>query len=214
MNAGARPRGLLVAIDGTRGRDVADDARRLWDALKGSGVKGGISWWDASGTFFEARQVKKKEFVPSPRTLILFYAVDLQFRLRWEIEPLLAEGCTVVAAPYTETVRTFGRAAGLPKDWVDAVLAPLPRADVTFCARERKKKSGWKGTTAEGFCETCALAMINDGQQFDPVRLRAAMIDAFDRRQRRGALIPLRKKTIRRLVKQVRAQRPRSGGTK
>jgi len=35
----------------------------VWGALKDAGADGGISWWDASGTFFEARQVKRKEFV-------------------------------------------------------------------------------------------------------------------------------------------------------
>jgi len=204
MNGDARPKGRLVAVEGTRGRDVAEAARRVWGALKDAGADGGISWWDASGTFFEARQVKKKEFVPSPRTLVLFYAVDLQFRMKWEIEPHLAEGHTVVAAPYTDTVRAFGRAAGIPKDWLDAVLAPLPEADASFCAKDRKKKSGWTGGAEEGFCETCAAAMVNDGQHVDPVTVRRAMIGALERRLRRGALSRVRKKALKRLARQAR----------
>ena len=122
----------------------------MWGALKDAGAAGGISWWDSSGTFFEARQVKKKEFVPSPRTLVLFYAVDIQFRMKWEIEPQLAEGHTVVAAPYTDTVRAFGRAAGIPKDWLDAVLAPLPEADASFCAKDRKTEVRVDGRRGRG----------------------------------------------------------------
>ena len=54
---------------------------------------------------------------PSPTTppanpllgrLLLLYAADLAFRLRWEIRPALAEGYTVVAAPYVETAVAFG----------------------------------------------------------------------------------------------------------
>jgi hypothetical protein len=205
MNANARPRGRLIAVEGTRGQDIAETATRVWDELRDRGASGGISRWDASGTFFEARQVKKKEFTPSPRTLILFYAVDLQFRLKWEIEPLLAEGHTVVAAPYTETVRAFGRAAGIPKDWLDAVLAPVREADVSLWAKERKQKTGWKGGADEGFCETCAVAMINDQQKLDPARLRRAMIDELDRLERRGTLARVRKKALKRLAKQAKA---------
>ena len=50
---------------------------------------------------------------PSARTLLLLYAADLAFRLRWQIRPALAEGRTVVAAPYVDTAMAFGRAAGL-----------------------------------------------------------------------------------------------------
>ena len=198
------PSGRLVAVEGTRGCDIDEAARRVWNVLHSAGTQGGISWWDASGTFFEARQVKKKEFVPSPRTLILFYAVDLQFRLKWEIEPLLAAGQTVVAAPYTETLRAFGRAAGIDKAWLDAVLAPIRQADVTLRAKDRQTKTGWTGDADEGFCETCILAMKNDGQQFDPVKMRRAMFECFDRRERRGELERVRKKALKRVVKRPR----------
>ena len=44
-----------------------------------------------------------------PRTLLLLYAADLAFRLRWEIRPALAEGHTVIAAPYLDTAFAFSR---------------------------------------------------------------------------------------------------------
>jgi hypothetical protein len=201
MSADVRPKGRLIAVEGTRGPDIAEAARRVWDEVKGRGVTGGISQWDASGTFFEARQVKKKEFVPSPRTLVLFYAVDLQFRLKWEIEPLIAQGQTVVAAPYTGTVRAFGRAAGIPKDWLDAVLAPVREADVSLRAKERKSKAGWKGGPEEGFCETCVSAMVTARQQLDASKVRQAMIDELERLEDRGALTRVRKKSLKRLTR-------------
>lgn len=197
--SGERGRGRLVAVEATRARDLDEAARRVWDALRARGAQGGISRWDASGTFFEARQVKKKEFVPSPRTLLLFYAVDLQFRLKWEIDPLLAEGQTVVAAPYLETARAYGRAAGIPRAWLDALFAPVPPADVTLRGRERKPRSGWKDDPELGFAETCAAAMRNGRQTFDPVGIRRAMISALERREDAGAVVRVRKKVLRRL---------------
>ena len=200
MTTGAMPTGRLVAVEGSRGRDIADAARRVWDALKSRGAHGGISWWDASGTFFESRQVKKKEFVPSPRTLVLFYAVDLQFRLKWEIEPLAGRRAHRDRGTLHGTIRAFGRAAGIPKAWLDAVLAPCRPADVSLRAKEGKKKSGWSGGSEEGFCETCAVAMANDRQQVDLAKLRRAMIEVLERRERRGALSRVRKKALKRLA--------------
>jgi hypothetical protein len=55
---------------------------------------------------------------PSVRTLLLVYAADLAFRLRWEIRPALAEGRVVVAAPYIDTAIAMGRAAGLRSGWL------------------------------------------------------------------------------------------------
>jgi hypothetical protein len=201
MSAKPVPRGRLIAVDGTRGRDIADAARRVWEFLRERGVEGGISRWDASGTFFEARGVKKKEFVPSPRTLLLFHAVDLQFRLKWEIEPLIAEGKTVIVAPYVETARVLGRALGIDREWLDALFAPVPAPDVAFHAKERKKKAGWKDVPEEGLAETCAAAIVNSRPDADLAALRRRMVRAFDKRVDRGALLPVRKRSVRALGK-------------
>lgn len=90
--------------------------------------RGSISWWDASGLFEQLVIAEADAGLPSPRTLLLLYAADLAFRLRWEIEPTLAEGKTVVAAPYVETAIAFGRAAGLAGGWLTSLFsfAPTP----------------------------------------------------------------------------------------
>jgi hypothetical protein len=107
---------LLVSIDGVNGAAVAKAAI---DALSQPGRgPGGISWSDASGVFSELVCGGDEAGPPSARTLLLLYASDLIFRLRWEIEPALAEGKTVVAAPYVETAVAFGRAAGLSGGWL------------------------------------------------------------------------------------------------
>jgi len=61
------------------------------------------------------------------RTLLLLYAADLAFRLRWQIRPALAEGRTVVAAPYVDTALAFGRAAGLKPSWLMNLFRFAPR---------------------------------------------------------------------------------------
>jgi len=108
--------GLLVSVDGVNGAAVAKAARKAFSETRRG--PGGISSWDASGVFSEMVCGGDEAGPPSARTLLLLYASDLVFRLRWEIEPALAEGKTVVAAPYVETAVAFGRAAGLSGGWL------------------------------------------------------------------------------------------------
>jgi hypothetical protein len=82
-------------------------------------MRGGVSVWDASGVFGDLLVAGDRAGYPSARTLLLLYAADIAFRLRWEIRPLLAEGQTVVAAPYVLTAVAFGRAAGIPAKWLN-----------------------------------------------------------------------------------------------
>jgi hypothetical protein len=122
MKRSSKPR--LIAVDGADAGAVLAVARR---AL-GSSSRGGISHWDASGVFHELAVADDAAGAPSPRTLLLLYAADLAFRLRWEIKPALAEGATVVAAPYVETAVAFGRAAGIPAGWLANLFRFAPRA--------------------------------------------------------------------------------------
>ena len=94
---------------------------------RAGGARGGISRWDASGIFQDLAVAEDEAGAPSARTLLLLYAADLAFRLRWEIRPALAEGRTVVAAPYVDTAIAFGRAAGLPADWLANLFRFAPR---------------------------------------------------------------------------------------
>ena len=137
----SKPR--LIAVDGTDAGAVLAAARR---AL-GSPSRGGISHWDASGVFQELAVADDAAGAPSPRTLLLLYAADLAFRLRWEIKPALAEGYSVVAAPYIETAVAFGRAAGVPAGWLANLFRFAPRA-TEHCFVHRAAK---RGKNIEGF---------------------------------------------------------------
>jgi hypothetical protein len=112
----------LIDVDGVEAATVIAEARRVL----GSAANGGISHWDASGVFQDLI-VAEDAGAPSPRTLLLLYAADLAFRLRWEIRPALAEGRVVVAAPYVDTACAFGRAAGLPAGWLANLFRFAPR---------------------------------------------------------------------------------------
>ena len=117
----AKP-GRLVAVDGVNGAAV-NAAARAENAVAPQARRGGVSVWDASGVFEDLALADRAAGVPSARTLLLLYAADLAFRLRWEIRPTLAEGRTVVAAPYVATAVAFGRAAGLPRGWLKDLFA-------------------------------------------------------------------------------------------
>lgn len=125
-----RGKGRLVAVEGVSHRAIATAARKQL-ALSPRRERGGISWWDASGVFEELAVGDAEAGTASARTLLLLYAADLAFRLRWEIRPMLAEGRLVVAAPYVETAVAFGRAAGIPAAWVRDLFQFAPAADGT-----------------------------------------------------------------------------------
>jgi thymidylate kinase len=98
--------GRLIAVDGVNGRVVRDAAREL--ARDHHRRRGAVSSWDASGIFDEVELADDDGTPPSVRTLLLLYAADLAFRLRWEIRPALVEGRIVIAAHYVETAIAFG----------------------------------------------------------------------------------------------------------
>lgn len=116
--------GILIAVEGIDADAILKAARTALESRS----RGGISRWDASGVFQDLAVAESEAGAPSPRTLLLLYAADLAFRLRWQIRPALLEGRTVVAAPYTETAMAFGRAAGLPVAWLTNLFrfAPHP----------------------------------------------------------------------------------------
>jgi hypothetical protein len=114
----------LISVDGVDAALVLAAAR----VALGSPSRGGISRWDASGVFQDLAVADAAAGAPSARTLLLLYAADLAFRLRWQIRPALAEGRTVVAAPYVETAMAFGRAAGLKAGWLTNLFRFAPHA--------------------------------------------------------------------------------------
>ena len=81
------PKAELIAVDGVDAAAVLAGAR----AALGAQARGGISRWDASGVFQELAVAGETAGAPSARTLLLLYAADLAFRLRWQIRPALAE---------------------------------------------------------------------------------------------------------------------------
>ena len=144
---------MLIAVDGLEPGLLLAEARA---ALRGT-TRGGISRWDASGIFQELAVADKAAGTPSARTLLLLYAADLAFRLRWQIRPALAEGRTVVAAPYVDTAYAFGRAAGLKPSWLmnllvcaEAAAAPVVHARGARAAAVTDGFVGFSGRQMRG----------------------------------------------------------------
>jgi hypothetical protein len=174
----ARPQ--LIALEGTRGVDLRKAVRTIRQRLASRKVKAGVSWWDASGVFFEVGLGKRKQRAASPRTLLLLYAADLAFRLRWEIRPALAAGQTVVAAPYLDTAFAFGHACGLPRQWLTSLFTFAPAADASYFVRERRRSTGWKASAREGFAEFSSAVVAELSPSFTPADVRKDMIVALD----------------------------------
>jgi len=115
----------LLAVDGVHGGAVKAAARAL--VVSNRAKRAGVSLWGASGIFDELDMAPKEVAKASARTLLLLYATDLAFRLRWEIRPALAEGRLVIAAPYLDTAVAFGLAAGVDAAWLRNLFLFAPR---------------------------------------------------------------------------------------
>uniref|UniRef100_Q01ZB1 Uncharacterized protein n=1 Tax=Solibacter usitatus (strain Ellin6076) TaxID=234267 RepID=Q01ZB1_SOLUE len=162
MSAPVPAKGRLIALEGSGGRPMAVAGKFLAREFRQRNVETGSSAWDASDIFFQIGQGARGLPGASPRTLILLYASDLAFRLRWQIRPALEGGGTVIAAPYVETAIGFGRAAGLPQRWLRQIFEFAPAADGTFRVPEDAVAMERRGTTANSFLEFC-LAQLRSG---------------------------------------------------
>lgn len=167
-------RGRLVAVDGLDLHAVRTAARETVRRL--GAAECGVSHWDASGVFHELELV---DGAASPRTLLLLYAADLAFRVRWEIAPALAEGRTVVAAPYVATAMAFGRAVGLERAWLANLLQFAPRhteARVVNGDRRLTRATGFVNVASERWAKHAGV---------DPAALRQAIARHLRPRARR-----------------------------
>ena len=209
MSAKAARR-ALVAVEAVRGRDAERGASQVRAALrsKREDAGAGISHWDASGAFFELHLGGGKNLTLSPRTLLLLYAADLAFRLRWEIRPAVEAGRIVIAASYTETAIAFGEAAGLSRKWIAELFRYAPRPDVCLHVKDTKDGAPWKPRAMDGFPEFGAAA-LSPGQ---PSRTRSSprceqAVEALRRLKRESRCDTLRRKSLDRLVKRLRDDR-------
>lgn len=146
--------GTLIAIEGLGDQALVKAAKAELDDVPRA-MRGGCSVWDASGVFGDLVVAADEAGHASARTLLLLYAADLAFRLRWEIRPALQKHRVVVAAPYLGTAMAFGRAAGIDNEWLKNLFlfAPRPtRTKIVPAARGARDRAGF----VEFVCERLA----------------------------------------------------------
>jgi hypothetical protein len=195
-------RGRLIAIEGAQGRDVAKAATSLYQTLVDRAAATGISRWDASGLFGDVLSAPAHQRNLSPRTLLLLYAADLAFRVRWEVMPALEQRLIVVAAPYVTTAITFGLATGLSGEWLRTLFRFAPMPERTIVLREPKSSPPWKRKPERGFAECCAALLESTPQGFARKNTRAVMVRALKTEaDEHGGL--LRKRDLRDLARQL-----------
>ena len=200
--------GGLVAVDGSRGNDVANAAESLATEIRECGGTCVISRWDASGLFGDFAATDTDDPSVSARTLSLLYAADLAFRLRWEIKPALAQGQIVIAAPYLGTAIALGTACGLPGTWLSDLLRFAPAPTYEGLARERKEGKGWKARRDRGYAEYCAGILRGNSDGFKAKKVRAAMIDILARDSKRAW--DLSKRGVEDAARKITDSRPAS----
>ena len=177
-------RGWLIAVEGTCGPNLTTAAKRLARALRAAAREGGVSVWDSSGIFTDLVAAEPGVPGPTARTILLLYAADLAFRLRWQIRPALEEGQWVVAAPYVESAIALGMGAGLPKSWLAELFRFAPKPNACYRISDR----GGPGTGAEGgYPEFFCSAIEASGDAIDLAGLRThsiAYLSGLERRRR------------------------------
>lgn len=151
--------GRLIAIDGTRGKDVAAAAAALKRALKDQRIECAVSRFDASGLFGELAAAGHRGHNISARTMTLVYAADLAFRLRWEIRPALEAGGVVIATTYLESAVAVGAAFGLDVGWIHELLRFAPRPHFRVRAEEKKIDKAWNPRLDGGYGEYSAAML-------------------------------------------------------
>ncbi len=189
-------RGRLIALDGAGGPALAEVSTRLLRGQLRPRQEGGVSRFDASGIFFELRKGDKNIPQPSPRTLLLLYAADLVFRLRWEIRPALEEGRVVVAAPYVESAVAFGRAAGLPRAWLLELFGFAPKPDAAYRLKEKREFEAWKFKRSEGYLEFCCKTLLRSSPIWQPAELREKYLAYLEALERRGGCETITEKLL------------------
>ena len=199
--------GSLIAVDGSRAKDVTAAADAIASALQRSGVECAISRWDASGLFTELAAGAHNDRNISVRSLSLVYAADLAFRLRWEIRPVLEAGGVIIAAPYLETVVAFGGSCGLDEQWIRQLLQFAPPPTIHGRAEERKTRRPWKRRTDRGYCEFAAVMLDVSAPKRASQAARRVMISKLDHPRGHQA-IDLDGKAIERLARKISGRKP------
>lgn len=185
---GETGKGKLIALEGIRNADLKTTGKRLLRQHSSAKTAGGVSTWDSSGIFFELTRADPRDGFPSPRTLVLLYASDLVFRLRWEIQPALDDGMTVVAAPYVESGMAFGAAAGLPRKWLAEVFSFAPKPLASYRLLEKDQPSFWSGKLAVGFLEFGCATLGASSESWDQSDLRGRFISYLNGLEKRRAI--------------------------
>jgi hypothetical protein len=176
--------GRLIAVDGTRGKDVTLAANDLAARLKAEGIECAVSRWDASGLFADLAAGTSGGI--SIRTMSLVYAADLAFRLRWEIRPVLEAGGIVIAAPYLDTPVAFGSACGLDPRWLEGLMRFGPAPDFRGLVDERKINKPWKRRTDRGYAEFGAAMLEMPAPKAATRSARRRMMATLDRARGRA----------------------------
>ena len=179
------PRGRLLALEGAGARLLKDQARRLGGLHRHARKPAGVSSWDASGVFFELEMRNKDVSGPSPKTLMLLFAADLGFRLRWEIVPLLEEGRSVVAAPYVESCIALGKAFGVSRRWLVDLFSFAPKAEACYRIDEPVRPSAG-GEKTRGYVEHSVNLLNANSLIWDLAEVHGRVVAYLEALERRG----------------------------
>jgi len=179
-------KGRFIVIEGSGGKALAMAAKRLQKSVRRRGNPAGVSPWDASGIFYEILDGPREVAGATPRTVLLLYAADLAFRLRWQILPALEDGATVIAAPYVDAGIAFGRAMGISQTWLHELFSFAPVPHASYRVEEENIPSLQRGKPAENFLEFAFLHLRRSAGRWPTEEIRTQFLAYLKNREARG----------------------------
>ncbi len=182
----AAAKGRLIVLEGSGGKALATAAKRLQKSVRRRGNPAGVSPWDASGIFYEILDGPREVAGATPRTVLLLYAADLAFRLRWQILPALEDGATVIAAPYVDTGIAFGSAMGISQTWLHELFSFAPGPHSSYRVDEANIPALQRGKPAENFLEFAFLHLRRIAGRWPTEEIRAQFLTDLKSREARG----------------------------
>ncbi len=139
----ARSRGRLIVVEGLDGAGTTTQSHLLGERLAADGRRVHVTAEPSRGPVGAlVRQVLTRRVVGSgdgfdPAALALLFAADRLDHHAVEIAPKLAEGVDVVSDRYVLSSLAYQGLATGDAEWVEAVNARAPAADVTIFLRAR-----------------------------------------------------------------------------
>jgi dTMP kinase len=131
-------KGLLIAVEGVDGSGKSTQMQLVNNWLQSNGFATVVTAWASTDTIKPLiKDIKRKEYIVSPKVFSLLHVADFTERLEKVIIPALQSGLVVLCDRYLYTAIARDTARGVSEHWVRTMydFAPIPDITLYFSVR-------------------------------------------------------------------------------